>query len=103
MAISWLIIMLLISPSISLIAITLIVRYSAKAQTVEEAQQRAVFLVLPVILLVVGQFTGFLLVSIWILLGLSAVLALLAGILMRGSMVKFNYKMIFEIEVGLHY
>ncbi|MFF2479769.1 ABC transporter permease [Paenibacillus sp. NPDC058071] len=93
-SISWLIIMLLVSPAISLIAITLIVRGSAKAQTVEEAQQRTVFLVLPVILLVVGQFTGILLVSIWILLGLGVVLSLLAVILIRGSMGKFSYETI---------
>ncbi len=94
--ISWMIIMLLISPAISLIAITLIVRASAKAQTVEEAQQRTVFLVLPVILLVVGQFTGLLLVSIWILLALGVMLALLAAILMKGSKEKFSYESILK-------
>lgn len=56
--VKWLIIMLLVSPAISMIAITLIVRLSAKAQSVEDAQQGAVFLFLPVILLVIGQFTG---------------------------------------------
>ena len=61
--VNWLVIMLLISPAISLIAITLIVRGSAKAQSVEESQQGAVFLILPIILLVVGQFTGILLIS----------------------------------------
>ena len=45
--ISWLIILLLVSPAISLIAVTLIVRGSAKAQSVEESQQSAVFLVIP--------------------------------------------------------
>ena len=67
-SISWLVILLLLAPSISLIAVTLIVRRSAKAQSVEESQQSAVFLVIPVILLVVGQSTGLLLVSAWILL-----------------------------------
>ena len=41
--VSWLVIMLLLSPAISLIAVTLIVRGSAKAQSVEESQQAAVF------------------------------------------------------------
>ena len=49
-SISWLIILLIVSPAISLIAVTLIVRGSAKAQSVEESQQSAVFLVIPVIL-----------------------------------------------------
>ena len=57
----WLPVMLLLSPAISLIAITLIVRFSAKARSVEDAQQGAVFLILPVILLIAGQFTGILL------------------------------------------
>lgn len=39
--ISWLIVMLLIAPAISLVAIGITVRGSAKAQTMEEAQQRA--------------------------------------------------------------
>lgn len=43
--ISWLIIMLLIAPAFSLVAIAVTVRSSAKAKTVEEAQQRAVFLI----------------------------------------------------------
>ena len=91
-AISWLIIMFLVSPAISLISITFIVRGSAKAQTMEESQQRAVFLVFPVLFLLIGQFTGILLVSNWILLGLGIVLALLAGLLMRGAVGKFNYE-----------
>lgn len=37
----WLPVMLLLSPAISLIAITLIVRFSAKARSVEDAQQGA--------------------------------------------------------------
>ena len=42
-SVSWLVVMLLLSPAISLIAVTLIVRGSAKAQSVEESQQAAVF------------------------------------------------------------
>ena len=69
-SISWLVVLLLVSPAISLIAVTLIVRGSAKAQSVEESQQVAVFLLLPLLLLIVGQFTGVLLMNVWILLGL---------------------------------
>lgn len=61
-SISWLVVLLLVSPAISLIAVTLIVRGSAKAQSVEESQQVAVFLLLPLLLLIVGQFTGVLLI-----------------------------------------
>lgn len=93
---SWLIVMLLIGPAISLVAISITVRGSAKAQTIEEAQQRAVFLVFPIIALIIGQFTGVIMVSAWILLALSLVLALLAAILMKGSVRKFTYESLFK-------
>lgn len=89
---NWLIILLLIAPSISLMAITLIVRGSAKAQSVEEAQQGAVFLVLPLILLATGQFMGVLLINVWILLGLGGICALAAVFLLKKSMGRFTYE-----------
>ncbi len=92
--ISWLIILLLVSPAISLIAVTLIVRGSAKAQSVEESQQSAVFLVIPIVLLVAGQFTGILLLNAWILLGLGAVCALAAWLLLKKCMRRFTYEML---------
>ena len=95
-SVSWIVIMLLVSPAISLIAVTLIVRGSAKAQSVEESQQAAVFLIIPIILLVVGQFTGILLVSVWILLGLGALCALLAWFLLKKSMGRFTYEMLLK-------
>jgi len=91
-SINWLIIMLLVSPSISLLAINLIVRGSAKAQSFEESQQRAVFLVLPVILLVTAQFTGIMLLSAWLLLAIGAVVAVAALLMFRGSFGKFQYE-----------
>ena len=90
--ISWLIIMLLIAPAISLVAIAVTVRGSAKAQTIEEAQQRAVFLIFPILALVIGQFTGIILVNSWLLLGLGIVLAVLDVLLMRGAARKFTYE-----------
>jgi len=90
--INWLIMMLLVSPSISLLAINLIVRSSAKSQSSEESQQRAVFLVLPVVLFIVGQFTGIMLLSVWLLLGIGVVLAVIALLLFRRSFGKFQYE-----------
>ena len=91
-SISWLIIMLLIAPSFSLVAIAVTVRSSAKAKTIEEAQQRAVFLIFPILALVIGQFTGILLINLWLLLGLGAVLVVLDVLLMRGAAVNFTYE-----------
>ena len=89
---SWLIIMLFIAPAISLVAIAVTVRGSAKAQTMEEAQQRAVFLIFPILALVIGQFTGIILVNSWLLLGLGIVLAVLDVLLMKGAARKFTYE-----------
>lgn len=89
---SWLIIMLLIAPSFSLVAIAVTVRSSAKAKTIEEAQQRAVFLIFPILALVIGQFTGILLINSWLLLGLGTVLVVLDVLLMRGAAGNFTYE-----------
>ena len=88
----WLPVMLLLSPAISLIAITLIVRFSAKARSVEDAQQGAVFLILPVILLIAGQFTGILLVDFYILLLLSIISAAVAWLLLHKAMGTLHYE-----------
>ena len=88
----WLAVMLLVSPAISLIAIAVTVRGSAKAQTVEEAQQRAVFLVFPIIALLIGQFTGVILINSGLLWGLGAGLAALDVLLMRGAAGNFSYE-----------
>lgn len=94
--VGWLIVMLLIAPSISLIAIGITVQGSAKAQTMEEAQQRAVFLIFPILALVIGQFSGIILISSWILLGLGVLAALLAGFMIRGAARKFTYEMLLK-------
>jgi len=94
--ISWLVTMLVVSPAVSLLAITLIVSGSAKAQTMEESQQRAVFLVLPLLLLIAGQFTGVILINAWFLLGIGVVFAILALFSMKGSMRKFSYEILLK-------
>ena len=90
--ISWLVVLLVVSPAISLLAITLIVGGSAKAQTIEESQQRAVFLILPILLLISGQFTGIILINALYMLGLGAVFAVIAYILLKRAARKFTYE-----------
>lgn len=91
-AASWLAIMLLIAPAISLVAIAVTVRSSAKAQTIEEAQQRAVFLIIPILALVIGQFTGIILISAGLLWGVGIVLAALAILLVKRAAGNFTYE-----------
>jgi len=89
---SWLSMMLIVSPSISLLAITVIVRGSAKSQTMEESQQKAVFLVMPLLALIIGQFSGLLLVSAWLLTGIGLVFAALSALFLKSAMRKFTYE-----------
>lgn len=89
---NWLIMLVLLSPSVSLIAVTLIVRSSAKAQSMEESQQSAVFLILPLVLLIVGQVSGLMLVSPWILLALSLVCMGIAWVLLKRVVKGFVYE-----------
>lgn len=92
--VNWLIILLLLSPGVSMIAVTLIVRVSAKAQSMEESQQSAVFLILPLILLIVGQFSGVILLSPLLLLALSLVCGVIAWLLLKKSMKRFSYELL---------
>lgn len=89
---SWLVILLLIAPTISLAGIAITVRGSAKAQTIEEAQQKAVFLIFPLLALIIGQFGGILLINVWLLLVLGVVLVVADVLLMRGVASKFTYE-----------
>lgn len=95
-AAGWIVILCLLSPSISLITVTLIVRGSAKAQSAEESQQGAVFLIVPLILLVAGQFAGVMLLNVWILLGLGVLCALLAWVLLQKAVGRFTYEMLLK-------
>ena len=90
--ISWLIILLFIAPAVSIVAIAVTVRGSAKAQTMEEAQQLAVFLIFPILALVIGQFTGVILVYSGLLLGVGIILAVFDVFLMKGAAGKFTYE-----------
>ena len=91
---NWLIILLLLSPGVSMIAVTLIVRVSAKAQSMEESQQSAVFLILPLVLLIAGQFSGVMLLSPLLLLALSLVCGVIAWLLLKKSMKRFSYELL---------
>ena len=93
---NWPILLLIVSPSLSVISITLIVRGSAKAKTVEESQQRSVFLVMPILLLAIGQFTGIMLLGEWLLLGIGVLCAALGLILLRSSSARFHYEQLLQ-------
>ena len=89
---NWLILLLLVSPGMSLIAIAFIVRGSAKAQSVEESQQRSAFLVIPILLLIIMQFSGLQIVSVWVML-VGGLICLISGYLFaRRISLRFSYE-----------
>lgn len=93
---SWLVVMLLIAPALSLAAIAITVRGSARAQSMEESQQRAVLLLFPLLALIIGQFGGMLLINVWLLLGLGAILVVVDLLLMRGAAGRFTYEQLLK-------
>jgi ABC-type Na+ efflux pump permease subunit len=91
-ALAWPILLFLVSPALSLVAISLVVGGSAKAKTVEESQQRSAFLVIPIVLLLAMQFGGIQVFSLWILLVSGFIFLLIGLILLRRLSVKFSYE-----------
>ena len=88
----WLVIIGLVAPAFSFLGIIVQVRVSAKAKSSEEAFQRSAILVLPLVMLLISQFTGILLISTWMFLVLGIVLALVAWALMKVAFRKFTYE-----------
>jgi ABC-type Na+ efflux pump permease subunit len=87
--IKWLIIILWISPAINLLSLIFTVMVSAKSETFQEAQQVSGLLVIPVILVLVGQMTGILLISNLVMFIAGAVLLILDYILIKKISSKF--------------
>ncbi|MCL2719567.1 MAG: ABC transporter permease subunit [Lachnospiraceae bacterium] len=90
--ISWLILLLLVSPALALTTITIIVRGSAKAKSVEESQQRSVFMVIPIVLLIVMQASGLQILSVWLLFALGVICALVGFVLLKRASANFHYE-----------
>jgi len=88
----WLVVIGLVAPAFSFLGIIIQVRISAKAKKSEEAYQRGAMLVLPLVILIVSQFTGFLVVSTWMFVALGGVLAIIAWLLMNVAFNKFTYE-----------
>jgi ABC-type Na+ efflux pump permease subunit len=85
----WLIIVLWISPAINLLSLILTVMVSAKSKTFQEAQQVSGLLVLPVILILVGQMTGVLMLSTFVMFIAGMVLIIIDYILIKRISSKF--------------
>lgn len=81
--VDWAVMVFWLGPSLAAAALALAVVISTRARTVQGAQQIAGLAVLPLVGVVVGQFTGLLFVSAWLSLPAGALLWLLAAALVR--------------------
>ncbi|KZL90245.1 ABC transporter permease subunit [Clostridium magnum] len=88
--IKWLIIILWISPAVNLLSLIFTVMVSAKSKTFQEAQQVSGLLVLPIVLLLVGQMTGVLMLNSLIMVIAGTVLLILDYILIKRISSKFT-------------
>jgi ABC-type Na+ efflux pump permease subunit len=79
----WLIIILWLAPSVTLFSLTFTVLVSAKSSTFQDAQQVSGLLVIPVVLLLVGQMTGLFLLNNVVAIAIGAVLFIVDFVMIR--------------------
>lgn len=89
--VKWWILLIIASLGITILSTTFVIKKSKNADSVEEAQQSAVFVLLPIIGIVVGQFTGFLFVSTLVIFIASISLLLISIIVMKIVSKKIDY------------
>lgn len=96
---NWLPLMLLVIPMISLLTVLVNVFISAKVSTFQAAYQMGGLLVLPVIGLLLGQVTGFLLLDTGVLTALGGALLLINGVLLWQVLRGLHRSRLFESQI----
>lgn len=87
--VKWIILIIWVAPAATLLGICFMVLISAKAHTFQEAQQMSGFIVLPLIMLLIGQMTGLFLLNNLVMIILGVVLYILDIILLKNAVSKF--------------
>lgn len=95
-SLTWLFVLILLVPALSLLTIVLIVKTSVKSKSIEEAQQKSVFFVLPIIMVLLSQFSGLFLINQWIFGVIGIVLLTLSLVVLQKSMGKYTYERILK-------
>lgn len=86
----WLPVLLLLSPAVSLIALSLTLLVSLKAKTFQSAQQFAALIVVPLVAVVAMQVTGVLILNALYVVAASVVLLAVAGLLILRVLPRFT-------------
>lgn len=89
-SIKWLVYILWLCPALIILGLIFMVRTSAKAKTFQEAQQRIVFLILPVILIIIGQVSGLFYLSTIIMAASGLVIYVIDYLILRAAIENFN-------------
>ncbi|RBP35937.1 ABC transporter permease subunit [Garciella nitratireducens] len=89
--VKWWILLIIASLGITILSTTFVIKKSKNSDSVEEAQQAAVFVILPIISIVVGQFTGFLFISTFAIFVVSLLLLLISIMVMKIISIKMDY------------
>lgn len=79
-----------VTPAVALLGLGVMVRVSARTNTTQEANQLGGAVVLPLVIVSVGQSTGLLLVPLWVTAAVGAVIWLVGLLLVRGGMRRFT-------------
>jgi len=86
----WAVLILWVTPAVASLGLGIMVRISARASNTQEANQLGGAVIMPLIILAVGQATGLLLLSPGMVIGVGAVIWLLGLWLIRGGMKRFD-------------
>lgn len=86
----WILLIVWVAPSVTILSIAFMVLVSAKANTFQEAQQMSVFIILPVVFLLVGQSAGLFMLNSYLLLGLGAVLYVVDYFLVKNAVQRYK-------------
>jgi len=97
--INWAPLVLLVMPAISVFAILINVFISARVTTFQAGYQLGALLVLPLVAIMIGQFTGFMLLDTRVLLAVGIILSILDWVLLRIIVRKLDRAWLFESQV----
>lgn len=86
----WAALIVVVAPAVAALGLGIMVRVSARAGTTQEANQLGGAVIMPIILATVGQASGVLVLGVGWVLGVGAVVWLLALWLIRGGMRRFT-------------
>lgn len=86
----WLVVIFWVGPAVAVVGLGVMVRVSARARSSQEANQLGGAVVLPLIVLAVGQSTGLLLVSVPAALGVGLLIWIIGLVVLKRGAAKFS-------------